>query len=235
MPSYFDTAEDGGIVVRSVKDGFRRVSTPSGFSDLAFRNAVAAAYTLYRANGKLPSVTELHAAWPAIPTKTYAELITTDEWKAALSYRGVEWDETAGLSLEQRSVLLKLADIGDRRSLGVKLRELGVPMARYQAWLKQPLFRQLTNQAAEQVLEEAIAPALTAFASAAASGDLNAATKVLEITGRWNPNQQSLEDARMVVQALVESIIKHVHDPEIRASIMSDVALAQKAYQALSS
>lgn len=234
MASNFEVG-DGTLLVRPLKGAFKPVPTPEGFTDLAFRNAVATCYTLYRRTGKLPSVTEMHASWGVIPVKTYSALIVTPEWAEALRYRGIEWDEKAGLSLEQRSVLLKLADVGDRRSLGVKLREMGVPMARYQAWLKHPHFRELVNSAAEQVLEEAIAPSLTAFATAAAAGDLNAAKFVLEITGRWNPSQQSLEDARLIVQTLVESIIRHVPDPAIRESIMSDVALAQRTYQAITS
>ena len=234
MPSNFEVG-DGQILVRPLKGAFRPVPTPEGITPEQFRNAVAACYTFYRRTGKLPSVTELHASWPAIPTRTFSAIAASDEWKQALEYRGIAWDEKAGLSLEQRSVIIKLADVSDRRGLGVKLKELGVPMARYQAWLKHPLFREQVNAAAEQVLEEAIAPSLTAFATAAANGDLNAARFVLEVTGRWNPNQQSLEDARVVVNSLVEAIILHVKDPEVRESIMSDVALARAAHHAITS
>lgn len=232
MPSNFEVG-DGQILVRPLKGAFKPVPAPEGFTPEQFRNAVAACYTFYRRTGKLPSATELHASWAAIKTKEYSALMVTDEWKQALEYRGIAWDDKAGLSLEQRSVLIMLANVGDRRSLGAKLRELGVPMARYQAWLRHPLFREQVNEAAERVLEEAIAPSLTAFATAAAGGDLNAAKFVLEITGRWNPNQQSLEDARIVVNSLVESIIKHVPDAAVRESIMADVALARAAQQAL--
>lgn len=234
MPSNFEVG-DGQILVRPLKGAFKPVPAPEGVTPEQFRNAVAACYTFYRRTGKLPSATELHAAWAPIPTKTYSALMLTDEWKQALEYRGIQWDDKAGFSLEQRSALIMLADVGDRRSLGTKLKELGIPMARYQAWLKQPLFREAVNSAAEQVLEEAIAPSLLAYSAAAYNGDLNAARFVLEVTGRWNPNQQSLEDARTLVRTLVESIIKNVKDPEVRESIMSDVALARTTYQALTS
>lgn len=234
MPSNFEVG-DGQILVRPLKGAFKPVPTPEGITPEQFRNAVAACYTFYRRTGKLPSASELHATWAPISTKTYSALMLTDEWKQALEYRGIQWDEKAGFSLEQRSALIMLADVSDRRSLGTKLKELGIPMARYQAWLKQPLFREAVNSAAEQVLEEAIAPSLLAYSAAANSGDLNAARFVLEVTGRWNPNQQSLEDARTLVRTLVESIIKNVKDPEVRESIMSDVALARTTYQALTS
>lgn len=216
---------DGGISVRKPQGGYKPVKTPLGFTDLQFRNAVAATYTLYRQNGVIPSVAEVFRYHPAIPTPTYSALFLTPEFRQALEYRGVVWEEKSGISLEQNSVLIKMADFSDRRSLGVKLRELGVPMARYQAWLKHPLFRKAVNDLAESNLQDAVAPALTALAGKAAAGEDNAIKAVLEMTGRWNPSAQSLEDARTVVMALVEAITKHVKDPDTRKAIMADTAL----------
>lgn len=223
----------GGILVRDPKKGFVPVDTPIGFTDLEFRNAVASAYTHYRATGQLPTVDDLAAINRNITKKTYSSIILTDEFKKALSYRGVEWNNEAGLTLEQQSVLIKLQDFTDRRSLGVKLRELGVPMARYQAWLKHPLFRKAMNDAAENVLSEAVAPALLALSGKAAAGEDRAIEKLLEISGRWNPNAQSVEDARVVVMTLLEAIIKHVPDADVRKAIMSEVSLAAGTLEAL--
>lgn len=225
----------GGVSVRDKAGTFKPVKTPDGVSDLAFRNAIATAYTFWNANGKLPSVKDLHKLHPAIPTGTYSAIVLTDEFQDALRYRGVEWNPEAGLSLEQQSVLLKLQDYTDRRTISAKLRELGVPMARYQAWLKHPLFREMTNKGAENVLSEAVAPTLQALAANATAGDNVAGKLLLEISGRWNPNQQSLEDARVVVMAMVEAVVKHVHDPQVRAAIMADVRLKADTLQALES
>lgn len=226
---------EGGIAVRDPKKGFQPVNTPVGYTDKEFRTAVAAAYTFYRQEGKLPSASDLNKLHSSIDVKTYGGLMMSDEFRQALSYRGIEWNEEAGLSLEQQSVLLKLQDFTDRRSLGVKLQELGVPMARYQAWLKHPLFRKAMNDAAESVLVEAVAPALMALSGKAAAGEDRAIEKVLEISGRWNPNAQSVEDARVVVMTLVEAIIKYVPDPEVRAKIMSEVSLTAGTMKALNS
>jgi hypothetical protein len=223
----------GGILVRDLAQGFKPVATPAGYTDIEFRNAVAAAYTFWRHNGKLPTVTDLVSVHPNITAKTYSGILLSDEFKEALAYRGIDWNESAGLTLEQQSVLLKLQDFTDRRSLGAKLKEMGVPMARYQAWLKHPLFRKAINEAAETVLTEAVAPALTALAGKAAAGEDRAIDKVLEITGRWNPNAKSVEDARVVVMTLLEAIIKHVPDPEARKAIMSEVSLAAGTLEAL--
>lgn len=223
----------GSVMVRDPKKGFQAVKTPDGITDEQFRNAIAAAYTFYRQTGKLPTTTDLVEIHGSIPSKTYSRLMLTDEFKQALRYRGVEWDENAGLTLEQHSVLLKLQDFTDRRSIGVKLKELGVPMPRYQAWLRQPLFRKAHNEAAEAVLQEAIAPALIALSGKAAAGEDRAIEKLLEISGRWNPNKMAAEDARVVVMTLLEAIIKHVKDEDVKRAIMSEVSLAAGTLEAL--
>ena len=108
-------------------------------------------------------------------------------------------------------------------------------MARYQAWLKHPLFRKAVNDNAEMALQEAVAPALTALAGKAAAGEDRAIEKVLEISGRWNPSQQSVEDARTVVMSLVEAIIKHVKDEDVKKAIMSEVSFKADTLKSLSS
>ena len=224
---------EGGIAVRDPKKGFQPVNTPVGYTDKEFRTAVAGAYTFYRQNGKLPTAIDLNKLHPGIATKVYSGLMLSDEFKQALAYRGIEWVEEAGLSLEQQSVILMLQDFTDRRSIGVKLKEIGVPMARYQAWLRQPLFREAVNENAEMAIREAVAPALTALAGKAAAGEDRAIEKVLEISGRWNPNAQSVEDARQVVMSLVEAIIKYVKDEDVKRAIMSEVSLKADTLKAL--
>lgn len=221
------------ILVRDAKKGFSPVRVPAGFTDTQFRNAVAAAYTHWRNAGELPTVDDLYALHGKITKADYSRILLTEEFKKALAYRGIQWEPDAGFTLEQQSVLLKLQDYTDRRSLGIKLQELGVPMARYQAWLKQPMFREAMNNAAETVLKEAVAPAILALSGKAAAGEDRAIEKLLEISGRWNPNAQSVEDARVVVMTLLEAIIKHVPDPDIRKAIMSEVSLSAGTLGAL--
>lgn len=223
----------GGILVRDTAKGFHPVETPDGFTDEDFRNAVASTYTHYRMTGELPDVTQLRRNYAKLTEKQYARLLLTDEYRKALSYRGIEFELRDALTLEQQTVLIKLSDFTDRRSLGVKLRELGTPMPRFQAWLKQPLFRRAYNEIGEQVLQEAVSPALTALAGKAAAGEDRAIEKLLEISGRWNPNAMAVEDARVVVTAMVEAIVKHVADPKIREAIMSEVSLAAGTMKAL--
>lgn len=220
---------EGGIVVRTIKDGYERIDTPVGFTDEAFRNTVAATYTAYMNLGRIPSVDDVYKLWSKIPKKTYAGIFMTDEFKTAMQYRGVEFDSEAGLSLEQHMALIKMVNPNDRRSDSAKLKELGIPMARWQAWLKQPLFKEHYRARGEDVLLDAITPTLVGIAAAAPT-DLNAAKLLLEMTNRWNPNQQAALDAKIIVTTVVEAVIELVSDKDTRAAILDRVRGAMVSY-----
>lgn len=229
MTDDFTTTEDG-IIVRTKDGGFRPVQTPDGFTTLAFRNAVAATYTAFLTLGQLPSVTDVFKLWPKIPVKTYSALFLTPEFQEALQYRGIDWDPDSGLSMEQQMAIIKMSDPHDRRSVGVKLKELRIPVARWQAWQKHPLFAAIYKRRAEDVLHEAINPTLIQIAGAASAGSLPEAKLLLEITGRWNPSQQQTEDARQVVRTVIEAVVAEVADPAVRHSILSKIEAAVVGY-----
>jgi hypothetical protein len=215
--------DEGDIRVRDQNNIYRLVRTPPGFGVIAFRNAVATAHTLWLMNGKIPTVGEMHQHWPKIPVKTFSELVLTEEFKTALAYRGIEWSATDGLSYEQNMALLKLSDPTDRRSTGMKLRELGIPYSRYQSWMRQPQFAAARRTMSENNLRDAVPVAINKLIENMESGDQRAIEKTLEISGRYNPAQQQLEDAKVVVQRLVESVVRNVKDPAVRRVILDDV------------
>lgn len=214
---------EGTVSVRDGDGRFQPVKTPAGFTDMAFRNAVATYDTCYRIQGRLPTVTQVHKMWPKIPVQTYSALFMTEEFQQALRYRGIEWDVDSGLSIEQSMVILKLSDPYDRRSISVKLKELKVPMPRYQAWLKQPLFYEALNQNSKNAYQEALPILRNRLISEAETGKMQALELVFAITGEWDPNARQVEDAKTVVMALVEAVISHVKDPDIRKAIFADV------------
>lgn len=232
MPENFREMGDGRVLVRSDK-GFVPLVIPEGFTEHEFRIAIASVATYWRIHSKLPSMTEVAKSTSALTAKRFGEISMTKEFIAGCQYRGVEWEERDGLSLEQQSVLLMLQDYTDRRAIGTKLREMAVPVSRYQNWLKNPLFRKAVNDNAESVLAEAVAPALTALAGNAAAGNTRDIEILLAMTGRWNPAQMQLEDARAVVLSMVEAIIKHVPDVTVREAIMADVSMTAATLAAI--
>lgn len=214
---------DGGIEVQSADGKFTPIMAPKGFTEYIFRSAVAAYDSAYRALGKLPSITEVHDFWPRIPTKTYSAIFVTPEFRQALQYRGIELDVDSGLSIEQSMLLHKLTDYSDSRPLGAKLRELGIPMPRYLAWMNQPLFKQSYHVRTEAHFKDAADLALNKLIQNADSGDQRAIEKILEITGRFNPQQQQIEDVKRVVVSVIEAVIRNVPDAELRKAILDDV------------
>lgn len=216
---------EGGISLANAEGKFRQVQTPDGFTDLAFRNVVMAFDTAYRVNGKVPSVDEIHMLWPRIPKATISGILLTDEFKKALEHRGVVWDPENGLTMEQQTTLLKLSNPFDKRSLAVKLKELGVAMPKFQGWLKQPLFFEIYNKYSQNAYKEALPALRNRLISNAEGGDHKAIELVFAITNEWNPAQQSLEDARVVIMKIVEAITTHVKDPETRKAILTDISL----------
>lgn len=213
----------GEIRIRTPKGSIRPVPTPKGFSDYVFRNIVAATDTLFKQNGMMPTAAEVQRLYTRVPLKTINALMVTPEFKQALEYRGVQWDVDSGLSMEQQFAILKLNDPSDRRSRKAKLQELGIPMSKFQAWMKWPLFANALRKGAEDNLKEAIPMAINTIV-AEAEVNYKAAEKVLEITGRYDPNNRQMEDLRLLVTKLIEAVTKHT-TPEQRAAILSDFGL----------
>jgi hypothetical protein len=218
-------AFDGGIELANPAGKFKQIATPEGYTDLAFRNVVSAFDTAYRINGRIPSVDEVAMLWPSIPKKTISGLMLSDEFKQALAYRGVEWNPENGLTMEQQTTLLKLSDPYDKRALSTKLKELGIPMPRFQGWLKQPLFFEIYNTYSQNAYKEALPALRNRLISNAEAGDHKAIELVFAITNEWNPAQQSLEDARVIIMKIVEAITTHVKDPDVRKAILTDISL----------
>ena len=216
---------EGGVAVHLPGGDIEHIATPDGYTDAAFKGTLVAFDTAYRRNGKKPSVDDIHALWPKLPKKTIAGLLGTLEFRTALEHRGIQWDPKDGLSMEQQTVLLKLADPFDRRGLAAKLKDLGIPMARFQAWMKQDLFAEMMNKQTQDNYLEALPVIRQRLIGNAESGDQRAIELIFAMTGEWNPQQQHLEDARTIVLKVVEAIITHVKDKATREAILSDVSM----------
>lgn len=214
-----------GISVRKADGSFQAISGPDGFTAKAFRNAVAAFDAAYRLDGVLPTVERVYKFWPKMAKDAYAKLFLTPEFKEALRYRGVEWEPDSGLSTEQTFALLALTNWTDRRSTTIKLKDLGISMAKHQAWMRQPLYSESYRERTESSFKDAAPMALNRLMGNAEAGDFQSIKLILEATGRWNPNQNAVEDARIVVQALAEAVIAEVTDPEVRRRIDSRMRL----------
>lgn len=214
-----------GVIVHTPQGDVKNIPTPKGYDTKVFKGVLAAFHTAYTAAGKIPSVDQVYAVWPKTTKKNISGLMGTLEFRNALQHRGIQFDPKDGLSMEQHTVLLKLSDPFDRRGLSAKLRDLGVPMARFQAWQKQPLFAELLNQQTKNNYEEALPAIRQRLIGNAEAGDQRAIELVFAMTGEWNPQQQHLDDAKTIILKIVEAIIRHVKDRDVREAILADVSL----------
>lgn len=196
-----DIETEGRELVIQTDGRVVRSPVPDDFSPAMFRHIVAAIDVLYRRNGQVPTPAEVARDWEGFTVKTVQKAFATEELKSALRIRGIEMNQKAGLTEEQLYVLTILQDPTDRRTTRAKLQDIGVPMAKYQAWMRNPIFASYMNTQAEQNLTDAVQMALNKLVGNAEAGDQRAIEKILEMTNRWNPQQQEIQNARTVVLA----------------------------------
>lgn len=194
---------------------------PKRMDPMEFRHIVAAVDMLYRRNGVVPSEEEVMETW-TFKKKSVQRAYQSEELKKALDLRGIPWDPSDGLTLEQMNAILLLQNPSDTRSNQARLETIGVSMSKFRAWMRNPLFQQQMNLQAEQNLGDAIPAALNALARNAENGDNQAINKLLEITGRWNPQQQEVQNARQVLTIFMEALEKHA-GPEVLRSVQDEV------------
>lgn len=200
----------------------QRSPVPINFSPAMFRHIVAAVDLLYRQNGVVPTVQDVQKSWEGFDRKTLQQAFMTPELKQALSIRGIELDMAAGLTQEQLYAITILQDPSSKKSTSARLSEVGIPIGKYRAWMRNPLFAGAMNAQAEHNLGDAIQMAMNRLIANADGGDQRAIEKIFEMTGRWNPQQQEVQNAKTVVLTFMEVIQAELgaDHPDILARIM---------------
>lgn len=204
-------AEGRELVIK--KDGrVKRSPVPEGFSSQMFRHVVAGVDLLYRRHSKVPTINELMSSWNGFEKATISKIWATPEFKEALSLRGIDFDAKIGLSAEQLYAIQLLQDPSDRRSVKARLEQVGISIGQYRAWMRNPVFSRAMTEQAEQNLGDSVNVSLNRLVAAADAGESWAINKVLEMTGRWNPQQQEVQNARTVVLTVMEVIQEELAD-----------------------
>ena len=205
------TAEGRELVIK--KDGrVKRSPVPDGFSPQMFRHIIAGVDLLYRRNSKVPTINELTASWEDFDVKVVRQAWSTPEFKEALAIRGIEFDSKVGLTAEQLYAIQILQDPTDRRTTKARLEQVGIPIGKYRAWMRNPVFARAMSDQAEQNLGDSVSVAINRLVANAEAGDHRAIEKILEISGRWNPQQQEVQNARTVVMTVMEVIQEELSD-----------------------
>lgn len=221
------TRADEIQVIGRADGAVRPIAVPEGVTKGAFFHIVSAFDALFRATGTFPETGDV-VRLSKLPKKTVSKVLATPEFAEAMRLRGVGFAAEDGLSAQQLATLNVLENFSDGRTLTAKLRDVGVSRTQFNGWLKDPLFYELYDKRIESHLKGSHLTALSTIVTATESGDVGAAKLLLEINGRYNTQNAELQNARAVVQALVEAIQRHVKDEDAVQAIISEVSLAQQ-------
>ncbi len=195
------------------------VRVPEGVTTTAFYNLLSNSYALYLTTGTYSrEVLQIRTGMqPGIISKVLA----SQEFKRALELRGVV-PSASGLTTEQDYVLLNLTNPSDGKTLQQKLKAAGVSYTKYQAWMKQPVFRAQIDSMTQGILHDNM-PAIVQLSRLAGQGDLGAIKYQLELNGTYDPNKQQSIDILALMSAILEIISKHVQDREVLSSVAGDM------------
>ena len=143
----------------------------------------------------------------------------------SLYRRGIEnWDKTVDssyLSPEQIACAALIANFADTRSVAAKLDIIGITPTQYYAWLNNPTYKEFVRSLAESSLENTHHEAIGAFIQLVRNGDLAAIKYYFEITGY--ADSSDAVNLKLTIQRVIESIQRHVKDPQILARIALEI------------
>ncbi len=220
--------EDGELKVLSVlSNGFEPIQPPEGVSPLAFRTILSAIHTLYLHEGGItPDFDELLRQYPRIRKETLLACWESPALRQALSLRGIDWLGKGGLTLQQEHTIMALSDPTDKRSQSTKLRNLGVSPTTFRTWMKSPLFADRLHKASVENYQDFLPMARNALISNAIDGNLPSIQMLFQMTGEWSPETEAIGDLKAVVQTIVESVVRNVHDETTKKAILGDAEAA---------
>ena len=182
----------------------------------------------HQLNGTLPSAALANEEF-GLPVGTYNSLINKDNVVEALKDQGVVFerfgdDWTAkSLTPEQLVVANTLLDLTDTRTNKKKLQDLGVRTQTYNAWLKDPVFKEYLRKRAEQLIGDNQHEVDLALLDQVRSGHLKAIEYYNEFTGRFVRSSSSNPgvnfDFQGIIVSILEIIDEEVHDADVAAAI----------------
>lgn len=204
-------------------------SLPKGVSDGQFRRILNAADLAYKTKGSgelLPSIDKV-ATLAGVHRNTVTRFVTSLEGKEALLKRGIRWTTNVNiagvLTPEQVLAVSIITDPTNRKPMGEKLKQVGISMATYRAWMKNPTFASKMNELGETLLNENIAAVHARLVNRAEGGDVSAMKLFYEVSGRHDPAQKQMVDLVRVVQLVLEVITRYVTDPETLGKVNQDI------------
>jgi Helix-turn-helix of insertion element transposase len=145
-------------------------------------------------------------------------------FQSALEKRGLNFQSDSKLLTPTQLLLVNmLLNVEDKKSLRQKLETLGINMAKYQTWLRDPAFHSYLTMRTEQLFENSDHDAYKSMIQAVMRGDTQAMKLFFEMRGIWSPKLEINVNIESVIYRVVEVVGKHVKDPLILNAIADEV------------
>lgn len=161
-----------------------------------------------------------------------AEALENESFVRGLANRGVilpkHWaldDSTlpvGSLSRIQSAAVLTMINFDDKRSRTKKLAELGVELATWNGWMKDENFKNYYLELAEKNFRDALPVAQESLIKAMERGSVEGIKYFMEVTGRHTQGSAEVQNLKVAIAKLVESINMHVKDPAVLDAIAQD-------------
>lgn len=126
------------------------------------------------------------------------------------------------LSRDQTAAILTLLNYEDKRSRARKLQDLGITTAQFNGWMKDPKFKDYYMDLAEKQFKDALPVAQESIIKSMEKGSVEAIKFYMEITGRHTGDTAGMQNVKIIIAKLVESIQMHVKDPVALEAIATD-------------
>jgi hypothetical protein len=183
----------------------------------------------FKFNGHFPSKEALFDHFPDFDINTALKHKT---FRVSLMNRGIDApvgpleDELLanpkGVSREQLAAIITVINFEDKRSRLAKFKELGITAAQWQGWLKQESFKTFLQEMSAANLQDAAYVANEALIKAMDRGDVNAIKFYSEITGKYTQQHPQMQNIKIILARVIESIQRHIKDPEVLLAIGRD-------------
>lgn len=179
-----------------------------------------------------PTLDKLKSKFPDF---NFKEAFEHETFRLALNNRGitvpintVNPEVPTSLTQEQLAAILTVVDWNNPKPRHIKLKELGISQVKWYGWLKNSNFKSFLHEMSTTNLHDQLNVAHEGIYKAIDRGDINAIKFYLEATGRYTQQTATTQNLQTILAKIVESIQRHIKNPEILRSIALDFEAIMK-------
>lgn len=181
-------------------------------------------------NGTAPTRNQIEQRFTGLNDSFFEDFNSNPLVIKSFKARGIVYPaDKEALTDEQMHAIAAMLDVYDRRSDEKKLRDLGITTRQWATWMLEENFADYVRDRSERMLVNSVFEAHKGILKGARQGNVAAANKLYEITGRFNPNGEQQIDVRRVLHTFIEVIQRYVRDPVVLHNISMDLTNAASA------